>query len=382
MDINFKKIYKNTLFIYIALGLVVGVVVILLFGEYYFNKWYLERVALEGEEGASRIVIQSPEKVEVTQDLRVKEVFDQVEPALAVVYQKKTIGKDIISQIYQSNDLVGYAVILTSDGWLVMPNISNKDLDTKNTIVAYNKQIKDAEKIVADQATGTVLIKISAVDLPVIKFGSIGSLSSGDQLMAINKDEIKLVNLANAKYINPELLHSSEEYYKYLLLSEDQIAAGSAVINFLGDLVGMVVSRKDSLSVADDLANKAAIAVPIDFLQRSIKLILRESEIDHPYLGVNFIDISSSIGLNVQATKGLEAGALLYGRGAARAVHSDSPLVGKLSEGDIITKINNQEINSQVSLSELVLSRQKGDIVEIEYVADKGEKEIIEIELK
>lgn len=363
------------LFFSILLGFTAGALAIFLLGEHQFNNWYLKRVAMDTDEGSSSIVIQSPGKVEVTQDLRIKEVFEQAKPSVVLIYRKKTAGKDIISQIYQKDDFVGYGVILTSDGWLSGAGSSLKDLKADQLVVVYDQQVKGVLKIIFNDATDTFLMKIDGVDLPVIKFGSINNSSNGEQLLAINSDELRLTNLSNINYIDSgELLRSSEKYYRHFLLSSNDLAPGSALINFQGDFIGLIIE--------DKVGQNFTKAVPIDFLQKGVNLVLRESKIDYPYLGIHFLDISSSVGINKQATKGLEAGALLYGRGSERAINSDSPLTGLLLEGDVITKIDNYEIGSLYNLSEFVLGSKKGDAVEIEYVREAGKKETVEVGLK
>lgn len=375
ISIFMNNLKKNFLFFSTFFGFLTGVLTILFFVKSYFNKWYLERVALEMNEDSSKIIIQSPEKVEVTQDLRIKEVFEQVSPSIVTLYKKKTFGKDIISQIYQKDDFAGYGVILTSDGWLVGAGALLKDLQADQLMVADGLETKAVLKKIFDQATDTFLLKIDGVDLPVIKFGLINNLSNGEQLLAFNADELKLTNLSNLSYVDSnELLRSSEKYYRHFLLSSDNLISGSAVVNFQGDLIGLVIDGKFEQNFSK--------AVPIDFLQRSINLVLRESKINYPYLGVHFLDISSSAGINQQAAKGLSFGALLYGRGSQRAINSDSPLFGLLLEGDIITKINNFEMGDKYNLSEFVLNSKKGDFIEIEYVRESSKKEMAKALLK
>jgi S1-C subfamily serine protease len=371
MNINSKK---SLLSLSIFFGFFAGVCAVLILGEYQFNNWYLERLASDSDNGFSNIIIQSPERVEVAQNLRIEEVFKQAKPAMASIYRKKSVGKDVISQIYKREDFLGYGVILTSDGWIVSASDVFKNLNADQIVVVYDHTIKDVLEKIFDSVTNTFLLKINEVDLPVIKFGFMDSLSVGSQMLAINNEEVRLTNLSNMKYASDvDLLRSSEKYYNHFLLSSGNIAVGSAIVSFQGDFVGMVVDSDEQ-----DFSK----AVPIDFLQKSVNLVLRGEKISHPYLGVNYLDIASSVGLNKQAAKGLEAGALLYGRGSSRAINSDSPLFGLLLEGDIITKVGNYEIDSRHNLTEFILSSKKGDVVDFEYVREAGKREVVKIELK
>ncbi|MFH1187515.1 MAG: hypothetical protein V1688_01490, partial [bacterium] len=206
---------SKTTFLFLAaiFGFLAGFAAVLLLGKYSFNKWYLEKVALDVDDGSSSIVIQSQGKVEVAQDLRIKEVFEQIKPSVVSLYRKKAAGKDIVSQVYQKSDFVGYGVILTSDGWIASAGAALKDLPVDQAVVVYGQQIKSVLNKIFDQATDTFLLKIDEVDLPVIKFGSVNNSSNGEQLLAINADELKLTNLSNINYVDSdELLRSSEKY--------------------------------------------------------------------------------------------------------------------------------------------------------------------------
>lgn len=377
METDFKKKAKSIFLGSIILSVIISVGLVLFFGKYYFNRWYLENIPLDREDTVSKVVIQSPQKVEVTQDLRIKGIIEQLQPSLIAVYSKKPKGKNIESQIYQPADFLDYGVILTSDGWLLTTNkILNNEKENKidlavNLIVIYKQQVKEVQKIIIDHATDTVLLKIEAVDLPVVKFGSFSDLGLGEQVLAMNQDEVRLTNILSLNYTT-EMVNSSEKYYRSFLIAETNVLAGSAVINFQGNLIGLIGNNK----------NKPNQVIPIDFLQNTIKLFLSGEKIIYPYLGLNFIDLGFSVGLNKQVSKELSNGALLYGRGDKRAVASDSPAAKILSEGDIIISIDGINLDPSHTLSELILTKKVGAKIAIDYIDTDGQKQSAVVTLK
>jgi serine protease Do len=356
----------------IILCLLVSVLSFFYFGKQSFNKWYFEMVSSDKEDSSAKIIIQSPEKVEILEDVKIMEVVEQVRPSTVKIYKKISNGTDILSQIYQAKDFVGHGIILTSDGWFVSADKKLSDLTEKNIVILYQNNIYNIEKKYLDKTTGAVLLKFNEQNLPVVKFGSIDDIMVGEQLISINQDDINSLRLSKTNYVDGAFIQSSESYYNYPQLSGPETQNSTPVINFQGYLVG--------ITTASDLSTKSLL--PIYYLQNSIKNLIKENPDQQPYLGVHFLDLTLANGINKQTTKNLSAGTLLYGKLAVRAINSDSPLLNILKEGDIITAVDNLKIDAKNNLSKIILSKKSGQEIELEYYRTEGKAEKIKVKLK
>jgi len=319
------------------------------------------------------IVIRDPKKVVVEQDLRIDQLKNDIQPSVVNIYQKRISSQEELNNVFLPKDLLGQAVVMTSDGWLmttenVVANINNA------VAVSNDKKIYSIEKLVNDPDTNMVWIKVDAQNLAVIDFADISELNDGYQVYIYNanQDQIKLANIADKKYnlINNvyDLVLSSESLDRYILLDNNYSAdnLSSPVFNSTSELIGFLYGTSNTINQV----------IPINYFQSIINQVLKSEEIKRPYLGINYLDLSQTDGLSEEQRQGQSNGALIIAGKTGIAIKEDSPLYGKLVAGDILLSIEDQRINQTNDLVDILLEYKSGQQVLIKYMHENEEKEL------
>lgn len=368
------KGFLGIIVIVIIVGFLAGIT-----GE-FFTRYYLSNITFFRDLyftdlsniGQRDIVIRDPRKVIVEQDLRVDQLKNEVKQLIVGIFKSKT-GNTLLDQVLLPEDYLGQAVILTSDGWLIATQNIVTNINS-NIIISYNKKIYTIEKLITDDLTGIVFIKINAQNLPVIKMADWENITDGQQVIVYNSyyDQLNLANILdkNYKQINNkfEVVSSSEELDKFILLNKTftREFKGSPLINFQGKIIGFLDSQNNVLNQA----------IPIHYIVPIISQILKNETISRPYLGLNYLNLNLIYGLTQEQRQGAESGALIWADRTGEAIKSDSPLFNILEAGDIIISLEDQKVNDKQDLLDIILEYKTGQEISLKYLHEEKEEEV------
>lgn len=371
-----KSNLNKKLFVILILAIIFGFTAGI-FGE-FIEKYYLSNFSFfrdlyfteQDNYGDRDIVIKDPRKVVVEQDLRISQTIIDVKESFVGVYQSKpdTI-ETVVDSIFLPEEYLGQALILTSDGWLISTE-QVFDSTKKEKVIVYDKKIYQIEKIIEDSATGVYFIKIDEQNMPVIKFADFDQVSNDQQVIVYNKfnNQAKLRRILNKQYkqINDvyDYINSSEIIDKRILLnqecSSDFLAA--PLINFEGEIIGLMTADDQALALQN--------------IESVIEYVLKDEEIKRPYLGINYINIPLVEGLSEEIRQEQEKGALIWSDQDKIAIEENSPFAEILVKGDIITSIEDQQLDYNHDIATMLLDYKTSQQINIKYIHDGEEKEV------
>lgn len=333
--------------------------------EVYFYTWRQDYIVGEFTNISDAPSIPELRRVQkflgIQQDFEVDKSIEQISPSLVGIYLEKTSANTVSSQIFLPTDLVSNGFILTEDGWIVsyIPNSSRK------FVVVHQGKVYEPEQVVIDEITGITFVKISSINLPVAVLGDSDDAQLGQlEIVLTALNQVAVVNLKSLNYLSAESVNdyvlSSEKYSELFLISDGitDFYLGSPLVNLGGEIIGVVNSIDNQLGIAS--------VVPINQFKSVVLDVLRSGTITRSYLGIEYIDLSRTIGLNDDLTKGLVYGALVYqdpSRGAPA-------YISQLEEGDIITSVDGQRLDKLNNLTDLIQQYQPGDEVTLEIMRD------------
>jgi hypothetical protein len=351
-----KNYFFTTIIISIVFGLGSGLAAYFI-GSHYFN-YDLSGFALTREfnlmDGASNLVIRDARKVIINQDDKSAETIDRVKNNLFSVVE---LEKD--SEYLNFNNSISRAMLLTNDGWLltIIENFNEDELISDLRIIDRNRNIYPIEdyNLIFDKV---FLIKINNIDNAYI-FNNLNysNLKAGQSMIGFTIDGKITSTFLNEKITDQEILNSDKYIRDYDLVDNDNNYA--FVFNIIGDFVGL--SSPSGLYLANTINNKWLSSIS-------------ENEFITPSLNINYLDLSKTIFLNEEYP---EKGALIYPQ---LATSSPAYLAG-LRVGDIILRVNGQELNQNNNLSELILQQSANDKVYLQYLR-QGKEEELTISLK
>jgi S1-C subfamily serine protease len=135
-----------------------------------------------------------------------------------------------------------------------------------------------------------------------------------------------------------------------------------------GEVVGI------NTAVAGNAQN-IGFSIPVNDVKTQISSILDKGKLEVPYLGVRYVVLNAAI--KQQFDLSTDKGAWLKATNATQAVINGSPAdKAGLKEGDIITKVNGETVDSDNVLSSRLSKYKVGDTLEITYVRDGKEQKV------
>lgn len=287
---------------------------------------------------------------------------------------KKEVSQDVLLTAYQPREALGRGFILTNDGWLV--TTSQVLLSVKGDYVAVTSkgEVFNLEKIIVDLLTPAVYAKISANNLSVLNPIKKGVVPLGQELLALDEDGGLMSSLVRSNYYREfgslaDAVVSSDRLDSYYLPNVDwqNLLPGEPLVDRGGNVWGLVFAGE-----------KQKLILPLVNFGNQNDEVLKDGKITRVKLGLDYLNLSSLL-INRQVVKkyaDLNRGALVYANAALgfSGARKNSPAAkGGVLAGDVILKVEGEEINSTTSLSQLIQSYNPGDQVELTIWRDGQE---------
>lgn len=261
----------------------------------------------------------------------------------------------------------GSGVIYSSDGYIVT---NNHVVESAERIqVIYNKRAYDAELIGTDPSTDLGVLKINETGLPAITLASSKDLAVGEWVVAIG-NPFSLSSTVTAGIVSAKGRRINIVEDKFPIESFIQTDAainpgnsGGALVNKAGDLVGInsaILSKTGSYT-------GYAFAIPVDIARKVVNDIIKYGSVQKGIFGASVTDYdyqnAAKFGLNtnVKNFKGVLVESFQKNLAVSAAREAG------LSPGDIITRFNDTDVNSESEFEEELSYRSPGDKVNITF---------------
>lgn len=211
-------------------------------------------------------------------------------------------------------------------------------------------------------------------DLKPVKLGESSKVEVGDRVVAIGNALGQFQNTVTSGIISGYGRdieagdEDSTESLQNLFQTDTAINEGNSggpLVNMNGEVIGI------NTAIAGNAQN-IGFAIPIDDVQGLIKSVLSEGKLVRPYLGVRYVNLNDDYA--VQLGLSIKRGAYIASSGSGPAVINGSPAAkAGIKENDIITKVNNTDINEKNSLASVLSKQSVGDKINLTVVRDGQE---------
>lgn len=329
------------------------------------------------------VVISKQENITVTQDQILTEVSQRVKNSLVAIFRQPT-GQEGLESVLTNSDFLGLGLVVTTDGWLVTTDEVITEENDK-VVINYQNEVLTAKAIHHDTFYHLVLIKVDPKQTgAVVKFAAAENINLGQLVftpqldshrqLALTVSQLQTLNYFLETTGQPPL-EAVEKLNHFYRLDSPQTIAGQPVFNLQGEVVGFWFNNW-----ADE---KQPVVLPSNQIAEYVNSGLSDEEVPHVYLGLHYLDLSSTLNLEQKLTQGLSRGALIIGNESAdlKAVIKDSPAEkAGLKANDIITRVNKEEVNNLNSLGILIRSYKPGTEVKL-TVLRAGEELVVPVVL-
>lgn len=270
---------------------------------------------------------------------------------------------------------VGSGVVLDTEGHILTNNHVVDGYD-QYVVTMDDGTTYEAEFVGNDASSDLAVIKLKDADaskLTPIEIGDSSKLNVGEWVMAIGSpfgnEQSVSTGIVSALYRSTAMSSTNgNTIYANMIQTDAAINpgnSGGALVNDNGELVG-INSLIESYSGS---SSGVGFAIPVNYAKNIADQIIDGKTPVHPYLGAT---LSSVNALNARTNKlSTDSGAYV-----ASVVEDGPAAKAGIQEGDVITKLGDDEITSADGLIIALRSHEVGEKVEITLMRGKEEKKV------
>lgn len=303
---------------------------------------------------------------EIGSELTTQELVAQVAPAVVSIVTETVTYNWFWQAVPQTG--AGSGIAISSDGYIVTNNHVVEEAQ-KVTVTLSDGSAFAATVVGTDAQTDLAVVKIEASNLDYLHFlsNSLDQLSVLDPVVAVGNALALPGGATWTTGVVSNLGRSIEEnngvVLNDIIQTDAAINAGNSggpLLNTAGQVVGI------NVAIASNAEN-IGFAISTDTVIPVVQSIITEGKVVRPWLGVSVTTVTSTIQQYYDVS--VDTGALIV------SVTSDSPAdKAGLKAGDVITKIDDENISTTEELISAIRSHQIGDQVEIVYYSGDVQK--------
>lgn len=281
----------------------------------------------------------------------------------------------------QTAEASGSGVIISDDGYILTNNhvVSSSDSSyyyqvseaTEITVSLYNSKEKYKATIVGtDEQTDLAIIKIEADNLTVAELGDSSSSKVGEFVLAVGNPLGLDTSVTSGIISALDRDVTGEDGTVYHVMQTDCAInsgnSGGALVNSSGQVIGI-----NTLKLAGTGIEGVGFAIPINDTISIFEQLIEHGKVLRPYIGISGSNLSEKVAQRYNLPIGIYV----------EDISKDSDAINSgLKKGDVITKINGNEITTMQELDAVKNKQQIGDTVTL-TVYRSGETLEIKIKL-
>ena len=279
-----------------------------------------------------------------------------------VIYKKDGKSAYLVTNTHVLNGSTNVDILLT-DGTKVPGEVVGSDVFSDISVVKISSEkVTDVAEF-GDSGSLTVGETAIAIGSPLgteyansVTQGIISSLGRNVTLQSENGENISTTALQTDAAINPG-------------------NSGGPLINIQGQVIG-ITSSKISTNGQTSVEGMG-FAIPSNDVVNIINQLEKNGTVTRPALGIQMMDLSN---LTTSDFSKLNLPASVKSGILVRSVQQGMPADGKLQKNDVITKVDNTDVESTSDLQSALYKHSIGDEVEITYYRD-GKSQTVKIKL-
>lgn len=269
--------------------------------------------------------------------------------------------------VVQNMEGGGSGFFISADGLIVTNNHviatgpTNQVVNSITVTLTNGKEYK-ATLVGRDAASDLAVLKIDATDTPFVRFGQSSSLRAGDWVVAIG-NPLGIGSTVTAGIISAvQRNFGTGGAYDRFLQTDTAINQGNSG-GPLFDMNGNVVGINNRLLGPNGANIGLNFAIPSDQAVPVVDALRRGATPTRGYLGISLrpVDTDTAAALGLAKDRGEFIALVQDGQPAAKA---------GFKVGDVVTKVNGQEVTPNNTLSYVVSNVKPGTRIPIEIIRD------------
>ncbi|XOU94753.1 MAG: S1C family serine protease [Candidatus Kerfeldbacteria bacterium] len=363
------------LVVVIIIGFMAGILGQITLLSYGSDIPYLEKLDIFSWTNPQSLFVSNRSNNELTSD-KLQKVVTEVNSSMVQIFEYKE-QNNTLESLYVPEEILGFGFVLTNDGYIITTSDITTDYE-KLVIITNQKEVYLVNNTIIDSATDFIFLKTDAIGLQTLDIVDNDSLTLMSDILltktygfdhSIQSQQAMIIdkNFSSISNVN-DFVKSSEKFYSNILLNDiiSDSFNNSIAFTFEKDAIGMVKKEGDNF-----------VILPFSYIKNSILNLLENNEINRPYLGINYVNLSLTVNLSTDLSNGAKKGILVYSNNEVDypSVVEGSPAhKSGVKTNDIITAIDDHVLNGNTFFGNIILSYEPQDIVTLSIV--RGEEEI------
>lgn len=339
----------------ILLMIITSIVTIYLYKMY--TNIQIENMSGESEDKAVRL---SAELNNNDADNKINTLED-ITKCVVGISKIKNKGDSIFETNATDNLSLGTGIIISDNGYIVTNWHLAGNKYSSCYVTLEDGNIYNGTVVWADENLDLAIVKISKTGLKYLKLGDSDNIKIGNQVYAIgNPIGIEFQRTVTSGIISGlnrtiKLEENNNSSYMEGLIQTDasinQGNSGGPLVNLSGEVIGIN-------SVKIESAEGIGFAIPINVIKPIIESFINTGDFEEAYLGIFAYD--KEVTRYLEKELDIENGIYVV------KIMSDGPAYkSNIKTGDIITKIDGNNVNRMSELRNYIYRKKPGDVVSI-----------------
>jgi serine protease Do len=259
----------------------------------------------------------------------------------------------------------GSGFIVSSDG-LILTNAHVVDGADRVSATLKDGRTIDGEVMGKDNLTDLAVVKINTENLPTVLFGDSEALQIGEWAIAIGNplglDNTVTTGIISATGRNSAQIGVGDKRIDFIQTDAaiNPGNSGGPLLNAQGEVIGINTAIIKN-------AQGLGFAIPINSARDIAEQLIANGKVEHPFLGIQMTSITPEIqnqlksqyNFDVPTDQGVLIVSIVPNSPAAKA---------GLRQGDIVTTIEEQQVNLPQDVQKIVEKTEVGDTVNLELI--------------
>ncbi len=294
-------------------------------------------------------------------------VVDKTSPSVvAIGVSRRVINPfDPFALPQRQDATIGTGFVVSDNGIIVTNKHVVSESGGRYTVVTKDGQKYEAKRIYRDPLLDLAIVQIDASGLKPLELGDSSKLKVGQVAIAIGNALGRFTNTVTTGVISGlgrrvvagDPFSGSAESLDNLIQTDAAINPGNSggpLINSSGQVIGVNVATTEG-------AQNIGFAIPINAVKEVVDEFLVKGSVSRPFLGIRYRFISKDVAILNEVPQGAYIQEVIEGGPAQKA---------GVAEGDIITKINGEAVDSENKVGDVVSKANIGQRLELEIWRD------------
>src|SRR3989338_2138353 len=269
------------------------------------------------------------------------------------------------------NSTIGTGFVVSDKGIIVTNRHVVSDSAARYTVVTMDGKKFEIKKIYRDPILDLAVVQIEGEKMQALEFGDSSKIKVGQTVIAIGNALGRFTNTVTTgvvsgmgrRVVAGGPFSGTAESLDDLIQTDAAINPGNSggpLLNSAGQVIGVNVATTEG-------AQNIGFAIPINSVKKITDEFIRTGSVSRPFLGVSYRFLSKDIAIMYEMPPGAYIQDVVPDSSADQA---------GIKQGDVITKVDGQAVDSEKKISETISNKKIGDRLDLTVWNDSKERSV------